>query len=110
MNVGELQKGAGDPARKSSKAVRLRTAAQDHCDLALETLVSIMKGQGQDTVKLAAAREMLDRAHGKPKPPSKAKARAPAKRADKLTVIVKKFTDITPEEEAAAEATERGEL
>jgi hypothetical protein len=76
----------------------------------LETLAKIMQGTGQDSAKLAAAREVLDRAHGKPKPAAKAKPRKAPEKADNLTVIVKRFSEITPEEEAAAEATERGEL
>ncbi|MFL5297680.1 MAG: hypothetical protein ACJ798_14980 [Phenylobacterium sp.] len=86
-------------------------AAKIEARLALDTLRSLMQGDGQASVKLAAAREVLDRAFGKPKPAKPAKAR-PAKpvKDGGLTVIVKRFSDVTPEEEAAAEATERGEL
>jgi len=100
------ESGAEPPARMSAKA--LREAAQKLNRLALDTLAEIMRGEGQDSARLAAAREVLDRAHGKPKPATKAKAAKP--KADRgLTVIVKRFSDVTPEEEAAADATERDE-
>lgn len=99
--------GAETPAPMSAKA--LREEAQKLNKLALETLQAIMRGTGQDSVKLAAAREVLDRAHGKPKGAgSKARrTRAPAKRG--MTVIVKRFSEVTPEEQAAADETERQE-
>lgn len=86
----------------------LRSAARELSELALKTLAGIMNGGGQDAVKLAAAREVLDRAHGKPTP-SAAKAKAkPAKAASTggMTVIVKRFSEVTAEDEAEAEATE----
>jgi len=85
----------------------LRKEAQKLSELALKTLAAIMGGTGQDGVKLAAAREVLDRAHGKPKPAAKAKPKAtkdPA--AGGMTVIVKRFSEVTPQDEAEAEATE----
>jgi hypothetical protein len=106
---------AGAPAAQKEgpiepmSAGQLRQAAQCMNTLALDTLAAIMRGDGQDSVKLGAAREVLDRAHGKPKAASpKARARkTPAKPG--MTVIVKRFSDVTPEEQAAADATERGE-
>jgi hypothetical protein len=90
-------------------AAKLRQEAQSMNALALETLAAIMRGTGQDAVKLAAAREVLDRAHGKPGP-SAAKAKASKDSArGRMTVIVKRFSDVTPEEEAAADAMERRE-
>ncbi len=95
---------------KPMTAGELRKAAQERSKLAIETLEAIMGGGGQDSVKLAAAREVLDRAHGR----TDARARkvkpqkAPAKAAG-MTVIVKRFSDVTPEEQAAADATERDE-
>ncbi len=106
----ERDEGAGETARVRMTATALKEAAQEQCDLALATLTKIMQGEGQDSVRLAAAREMLDRAHGKPKPPAKPRSRKASEKPENLTVIVKRFSDITPEEEAAAEATERGEL
>lgn len=49
------------------RGVDLRRAAQELTPLALETLVEIMRGASSDSARLAAAREVLDRAHGKPK-------------------------------------------
>ena len=96
-------------ASEPMSADDLRKEARKLSGLALNTLKAIMVGDGQDSVKLAAAREVLDRSHGKPKAAG-AKAKA-AKVAAKpgMTVIVKRFSEVTPEEQAAADATERGE-
>jgi hypothetical protein len=99
--------GANTPAPMTATA--LKKEARGMSTLALKTLAAIMRGKGQASVKLAAAREVLDRAHGKPKSGApKAKA-AKASASGGMTVIVKRFCDVTPEEEAAADATERGE-
>ena len=99
------------PAVARMNAKDLANAAKDEAGLAIETLRTLMQGDGQASVKLAAAREVLDRGYGKPKPNKPAKARSAKPPKDPgLTVIVKRFSDVTPEEEAAAEATERGEL
>jgi hypothetical protein len=88
-------------------ATELKQAAQARSKLALDTLASIMRGKGQDAVRLAAAREMLDRAHGRPDARSqKVKApKAPVKPPG-MTVIVKRFGDVTPEDEAEHDATQ----
>jgi hypothetical protein len=96
----------GATAAAPMTAKVLKQEAQRMSGLALETLAEIMRGTGQDSAKLAAAREVLDRAHGKPKPAAKPKTKPQAKAAEALTVIVKRFTDITPEDEAEADATE----
>ncbi|HLZ75529.1 hypothetical protein [Phenylobacterium sp.] len=83
----------------------LQASARQMSDLALETLAAIMRGDGQDSAKLAAAREVLDRGHGKPKPAAKEKAKAPPK-AGGMTVIVKRYSDVTPEDEAEHDATQ----
>jgi hypothetical protein len=83
----------------------LQRSAREMSDLALDTLASIMQGDGRDSTKLAAAREVLDRGHGRPKPAAKRKAKAPP-RAEAMTVIVKRFSDVTPEDEAEADETE----
>jgi hypothetical protein len=64
--------------------------------LALETLEAIMRGDGQDTVRLAAAREVLDRGHGRPK------LGAADAEPEGLTVLVQRFTDADPNLEAEA--------
>lgn len=99
--------GKGGDKAKSTGAKDLRLKAQELSGLALDTLGDIMKGTGQDAVKLAAAREVLDRAHGRPRPaPTKKAAKAPAKGGGGMTVIVKRFTDVTPEDEAEHDATQ----
>jgi hypothetical protein len=95
--------GAEEPACMSAKA--LQKEARGMSKLALETLAAIMKGDGQDSAKLAAAREVLDRGHGKPKPAAKTKAKAPPK-AVGMTVIVKRFGDVTAQDEAEHDATQ----
>lgn len=96
----------GATAAERMNAKVLKAQAQKMSALALETLEGIMRGEGQDSVKLAAAREVLDRAHGKPQAAAKAKAKPQAKALEPMTVIVKRFSDVTPEDEAEADATE----
>jgi hypothetical protein len=108
--TGESEASKSD-AQASMNAKALTKAAKAQAELAMETLRVLMQGDSQASVKLGAAREVLDRAFGKPKPGKTAKARAARpSNDDGLTVIIKRACDITPEEEAAAEATERGEL
>jgi hypothetical protein len=96
---------------KPMTATQLKDLAKAEATLAVNTLRSLMRGKSQASVKLAAAREVLDRAFGKPKAPKPSRARSAKPVKDSgLTVIIKRPEDITPEEEAAAEATERGEL
>jgi hypothetical protein len=45
----------------------LRAAAEKLAAEALDVLAALMRDSGSDQVKVAAARELLDRAHGKPK-------------------------------------------
>ncbi len=88
------------PECAPSPEVKLREQAQKMSALALRTLAKIMKGEGQTAVQLAAAREVLDRGFGRPK------LGEPPAAAGGMTVIVKRFTDVTPEDEAEADATE----
>ena len=76
-------------ARRRARApeVKLRRDAQKLSALALDTLEAIMKGGGPDTIRLAAAREVLDRGHGRPK------LGGAGVEPEGLTVIVKRFTD-----------------
>lgn len=68
-------------------AAGLRRGAQQLTRLALETLGGIMREGKSETAKLAAAREVLDRGHGK------AKA-APDPEDDSDTeVVVRRFCD-----------------
>jgi len=50
----------------------LRTLAQAFTVEALATLAGIMRGGASETEQIAAARELLDRGHGKPKAESEA--------------------------------------
>lgn len=77
-------------------ATDLKTAARRLARDALATLQAIMKGQGQDSVRLAAAREVLDRGFGstaarRPAPSRAAKATAP--KAAPYTVVVQRLGD-----------------
>lgn len=85
-------------ARRSTPETRLRRKAQAMSKLALETLEAIMKGEAADTVRLAAAREVLDRGHGRPK------LGEPQDAPEGLTVILKRYSDISEAEEAEADA------
>jgi hypothetical protein len=80
-------------ARPPTPEAKLRHKAQGLSGLALETLAEIMRGEGQAAVRLAAAREVLDRAHGRPK------LGDPDAAPEGLTVVVKRFTD-APDPEA----------
>jgi len=88
-----------DGEKKPMDAKALKAAAQGMSSLAMGTLAKIMEGEGTDTVKLAAAREVLDRAHGKPKPAAKPKSAAKAPSGGDVTVVIKRFTD-APDPEA----------
>ncbi|MDB5425824.1 MAG: hypothetical protein JWQ29_3240 [Phenylobacterium sp.] len=92
--------GKGAPARPRPRTpeARLRRKAQALSGLALETLAAIMRSEGQDSVRLAAAREVLDRAHGRPK------LGEPEASSEGMTVIVKRFSDVTEAEVAEAES------
>lgn len=81
---------------RSTPETKLRGRAQRLSAVALQTLESIMKGDGQDSVRLAAAREVLDRGHGRPK--------ATGAEADDggITVVVRRFTDESDDTEPGA--------
>lgn len=85
-------------APRRTPELTLRRKAQAMSGLALKTLQEIMKGSGQESVRLAAAREVLDRAHGRPK------LGDPGGESEGLTVIVKRFGDVTAADEAEADA------
>jgi hypothetical protein len=89
-------------ARQRTPEAKLRRKAQALSGLALETLAEIMQSEGQPTLRLAAAREVLDRGHGRPKLGSAADAGEP----DGLTVIVKRYSDVTEAEQARGDEGE----
>ena len=83
------------PARAGktkAAASDLRDKAQTLGALALETLEGILRGGGSDTSKIAAAREVLDRAYGK------SKAEEKEAEPKKLTVVIRRFGDGGAEE------------
>ena len=75
-------------------APQLRAEAQKLSAAALKALESIMAGEGQDSVRLAAAGEVLDRGYGRPKPGGA------EDESDPLTVVIRQFTP-PPEREDA---------
>ena len=77
---------------KRHRALRereLQAAARKQGGLALQTLEKIMEGDGQDSVRLAAAREILDRGYGRTKPGG-AEGKS---NGSPYTVVVQRFTD-----------------
>jgi hypothetical protein len=51
----------------SRKPMELKDEAARYAREAIEALVGMMRNSSSDPVRVAAARELLDRAHGKPK-------------------------------------------
>ena len=54
-----------------------KSKLKEYGDEALTTLLELMRNGSSDQVKVAAARELLDRAHGKPKAESAEGERGP---------------------------------
>ena len=52
---------------RKPKPAEVKEAASRHADEAVQTLLDLMRNSSSDPVRVAAARELLDRAHGKPK-------------------------------------------
>jgi len=52
---------------KSTGKPEIKDAALEYADEAVRTLVELMRNSGSDPVRIAAARELIDRAYGKPK-------------------------------------------
>ncbi|THD80614.1 MAG: hypothetical protein E7812_07750 [Phenylobacterium sp.] len=93
------------PARAQTRAqtrtaeAKLRRKAQAMSGLALNTLAALLKTDDVAApVRLAAAREVLDRGHGRPKLGGEGEGGD----AEGLTVIVKRYSDVTDEERARA--------
>ena len=82
---------AEKPKKKSRAATedQLRMGARRLVDPALATLGKIMEGTGQDSVRLAAAREVLDRAFGR----TKLGAADGKLDGAPYTVVVQRFSD-----------------
>ncbi|WP_309089723.1 hypothetical protein [Phenylobacterium sp.] len=88
-----MQTSDGEAPKKAKAATQaqVRTEARRLAISALKTLQSVMEGDGQAAVRMAAAREILDRGYGRPKP--RETKSAPAPEPEGMTVIVRKFTD-----------------
>ena len=88
--------------RKPTPEQKLRKKAQTLAGKAIETLAALMQEKETPApIRLAAAREVLDRGHGRPKLGS-----GEAAEAGGMTVIVKRYSDVTDEEKARADEGE----
>jgi hypothetical protein len=76
-------------ARAKAAGSDVRDRAKALASLALDTLAEIMRGGGTDTVRLAAAREVLDRAHGKQKA-----GESDGGEAEGVTVVLRRFEEL----------------
>lgn len=93
----------GADARALTPEARLRDSAQKLSVKALKTLDSLMRDATTPaTIRLAAAREVLDRGHGRPK----LGGDDASPEAGGMTVIVKRYSDVTEEELARSEEGE----
>lgn len=66
----------------------MRLAARKYTSDALETLAQIMRGGESEAARVAAAKELLDRGHGKSAQPMTGEGGE-----GPVTVIVRKFSD-----------------
>lgn len=61
---------SGNPGGRPKAAARVRDAAREHTEAAIETLVSIMRDDGAaSAARVSAASAILDRGYGKPSQP-----------------------------------------
>lgn len=68
--AGGKREGAGRPKGSVNKATAdIRALAQLHGPAAVEALVGIMQSSESEPARVAAAKEILDRAYGKSKQP-----------------------------------------
>jgi hypothetical protein len=81
---------AADEPKKGLAARTLQSESRKLAEQALSTLAKIMKGEGQDSVRLAAAREVLDRGYGRTKLGA---ADRKAEGGGPYTVVVQRFSD-----------------
>jgi len=96
-------RGANARARKSTPATRLRKRAQGLGPKAMKTLAALMQDEKSPaTIRLAAAREVLDRGHGRPKLGGGEEGSGEGG----FTVILKRYSDVTEEELARSDEGE----
>ena len=93
--------GGPAPGRQQGSDAAWREKAQELGGRALDILTELMTSDAPPAVRLAAAREVLERALGRPKPGGATEADPKG-----LTVIVKRYSEITEEEEARADEGE----
>jgi hypothetical protein len=94
----------GRTRKETTAEAGLREEAQKLGGQALETLAALMADETTAaSTRLAAAREVLDRGHGRPKPGG-----APEEPAGDggFTVILKRYSDVTDEERGRGEEGE----
>jgi hypothetical protein len=67
-NKGGKRTGAGRPVGSKQKVTpEIKAMAMKHCPAALETIVHLAQNGENESTRLAAAREILDRGYGKPR-------------------------------------------
>lgn len=64
-NVQRIKTGGRKPGAQNKVSREVRQAAMLHADKAIDALVGLMEGAENEQVRLAAARELLDRACGR---------------------------------------------
>jgi hypothetical protein len=66
--AGGIRPGAGRPSGSKNKVTpEIRAMAMKHCPAALDTIVHLATNAETEATRLAAAKELLDRAYGKPR-------------------------------------------
>lgn len=72
---------------------KLRSGARELAPLALKTLAAVMNGNHQASVKLGAAREVLDRGYGPTNQPGRPAPKKVERATAPYTVVVQRFSD-----------------
>jgi hypothetical protein len=90
------------PKKKGMRKSELQSKARGLGELALQTLSSIMASEGPSPIRLAAAREVLDRGFGRPR----IAEADPAKASQGFRVVVRQFTD-ERDDDPAGDAEDR---
>ena len=65
-NVTRMKTGGRKPGVQNKVSREVRALAILHADEAIEALISLMKGAQNESVRLSAAKELLDRGCGRP--------------------------------------------
>jgi len=67
FEAGHEKKGGRQKGTPNKTAAEIRSAAQRLGPSAISTLAELMKNSRSDSIRIAAARELLERGYGKPK-------------------------------------------